>query len=256
MDNKQKPKEDDDKVLKAHWDYWKNEYNYWAGYLELIYGERDRFLRLYVAILTAAIAAIGYSVSHQKLPFIIALTFFIAILSIFIFIIVMYHRIRSTEYKKRIDKARGRLYALAQIEGIRDRPTAKYHNPKGADEILSHMLAGIAGISTVCSIGLLLWITPFKYQRLFCLLIPSAIIGLAIFLGLSIFWRNKLKEEDMKNPDPDLTQADEERCPKCNSTEVGRTGGSHEMMAMDRNIGFECLKCGHKFHIFEHRLKK
>jgi ribosomal protein S27E len=52
----------------------------------------------------------------------------------------------------------------------------------------------------------------------------------------------------------DFTQAKEERCPKCGSFKVERTGGSHQVMGMDKNIGYKC-ECGHVFYIFEHYIK-
>jgi DNA-directed RNA polymerase subunit M/transcription elongation factor TFIIS len=52
----------------------------------------------------------------------------------------------------------------------------------------------------------------------------------------------------------DLMQAEEERCPKCDSNKVERTGGSHQVMGIVKNIGYKC-ECGHVFHIYEHYLK-
>ena len=52
----------------------------------------------------------------------------------------------------------------------------------------------------------------------------------------------------------DFTQAKEERCPNCGSFKVERTGGSHQVMGMDKNIGYKC-ECGHVFHIYGHYVK-
>lgn len=52
----------------------------------------------------------------------------------------------------------------------------------------------------------------------------------------------------------DLTQGKEERCPKSGSDKVERTGGSHQVMGLVKNIGYKC-ECGHAFHIFEIYLK-
>jgi hypothetical protein len=44
---------------------------------------------------------------------------------------------------------------------------------------------------------------------------------------------------------------DEERCPVCDSIDVERTGGSHNMPGMATAYGFKCNDCEEKFWIYE-----
>lgn len=48
---------------------------------------------------------------------------------------------------------------------------------------------------------------------------------------------------------------EEGKCPVCDSIDVEKTGGSHDMPGMATAHGFKCSNCGTKFWIFEKDLK-
>lgn len=215
-------------ALKAQWDFLKNEYNFLADYLKLNYEERDRYVKFYTAILTAAIAAIGLALKKENLEIaIFILTFFVTLFSLFILKKVTRQRIGITEYKNYLNVIRGKLSKLAKLDNdtelfsLPKEPNQEYLKNHGGDAIFLCLLAWIVGISAASSSWMLSFLlSPHEYyqkNRYLFVLLAIAIGALIVIRGNNM-WKNMLKKEDQNKEKKIKELADKEGILSLNKT--------------------------------------